>query len=75
MPEWRQMGKIWINLAHAQTKCLPAQPVTVERYPPLGDTKPVNHSTETTRFTRQKILSNNVVLMNDNYTYYSISKK
>ena len=49
--EWRRTGKIWINLAHAQTKCLSAQPVTVERYPPLGDTKPVNHSTDASSFT------------------------
>ena len=32
-----RMGTILINLAHAQTKCLSAQPVSLERYPPLGD--------------------------------------
>ena len=36
---------------YAQTKCLSAQPVTVERYPPFGDTKLVNHSTDASSFT------------------------
>ena len=53
--ERRRMGKIWINLAHSRTKSLSAQPVTTERYPYLDDTKPVNHSTKTSRFTWEEI--------------------
>ena len=53
--ERRRMGKIWINLAHSRTKSLSAQPVTTERYPYLDDTKPVNDSTKTSRFTWEDI--------------------
>ena len=44
-----------IYLEHALTKCFSAQQVSTERYLYLGDTEPVNLSTETSRFTWEGI--------------------